>query len=103
MSEKRRVCYLTTIDNPYDPYDNWDDWYAYDESHGYSSCGLLARFSAASNEILLPSENLKAIEDAIDEIVTSPVNFQGIWMKLVKTVDPIHDRYEQNIGGGGSL
>ena len=34
---------LSTVDNPYDPRTDWDEWFNYDTTHGYNTCGLVAR------------------------------------------------------------
>ena len=63
---------LSTVDNPYDPRTSWNEWFAFDVSHGYNTCGLLARFVHSSNSL---SEALESeeIENAIDRIL----NFDG--------------------------
>lgn len=70
---------LTTYDNPFDPFTQWDQWYAWDEAHGYCSCGLLNRISFSSNE-LSPVDQYNAIQDAIDEITTE--NVSGMHTKV---------------------
>nr|DAM93234.1 MAG TPA: hypothetical protein [Caudoviricetes sp.] len=59
---------LSTVDNPYDPRTSWDEWFAFDTSHGYWTCGLLARFVDSSSSLSdeLDSEE---IENAIDRIL----------------------------------
>ena len=69
---------LSTIDNPYDPRTSWDEWFAFDTSHGYHTCGLLARFvySSSLSEELEDSE----IENAIDRILTfDGTNFYQVY------------------------
>ena len=63
----KSVPMLTTIDNPFNPFTQYDEWFQFDVEHGYNTCGLLDRFTNASNE-LSDSRNLEAIETAIDEI-----------------------------------
>ena len=72
---------ITTIDNPYDPFTQFNEWYAYDVSHGYNSCSLLARFANTSIDFNSEETNNK-IEDAIDRIV----NLNGVenYRKYVK-------------------
>lgn len=72
---------LTTIDNPFDPFTQFDEWYAYDESRGYHTCGLLARIAKSSNELTLAEEEI-IIRRAIDEIVR--LNILGIYKKVSK-------------------
>lgn len=70
---------LTTIDNPFDPFTQFDEWYAFDETHGYRTTGLLARVIVTSND-LSESDQDQAIEDAIDEIVNE--NVLGVYRKV---------------------
>ncbi len=52
MSNKpSNVWLLTTIDNPHNPFTEWSLWYLEDIRLGYDTCGLVARLSAASNNI----------------------------------------------------
>lgn len=65
---------LTTVDNPYNPAKQFDEWRAFDESHGYHSCSLLARV-AHTSEFFTDEVNEQIIEDAIDEIIEfDPLN-----------------------------
>ena len=60
---------LTTIDNPYNPYTHWDEWFAYDMSHGYNTCGYLARYSTllmTDDEATEERKNEEAVQAAID-------------------------------------
>lgn len=59
---------LTTVDNPYDPFTQFDEWYVWDITHGYNSCGLLARLAITSDN-LSDADNRLAINMAIDDIV----------------------------------
>lgn len=72
---------LTTIDNPFNPIDKFDDWYEYDESKGYCTCGYLARIVKTSDD-LSPKDQEKAIEDAIDEIIS--MNPDGFYKKVTQ-------------------
>ena len=76
----KKAVFLTTIDNPFDPNTQWDDWLKYDEDHGYYSTSYLARIVKTSDE-LSSTDNLLAIEQAIDEICE--LNILGIYTKLV--------------------
>ena len=78
---KRRKCYLTTRDNPYDPFEQFDSWFAFDISHGYNSCGLLARIAKTSDQ-LSDSENEQEIEEAIDWILKNDLTLN--YKKVVK-------------------
>ena len=59
---------LSTKDNPYNPFTQFDDWYAFDESHGYCTSGLLARIAKTSNE-LSDSMQESDTNEAIDTIL----------------------------------
>jgi hypothetical protein len=60
--------YLTTFDNPFSPFTHFTEWFVWDISHGYNSCGYLARVARTSSQ-LTDEENNAEIERAIDEIV----------------------------------
>lgn len=79
---KHRKCYLTTRDNPYDPFEQFDSWFAFDISHGYNSCGLLARIAKTSDQ-LSDRENEQEIEEAIDWILKNDLtlNFKKVVME----------------------
>ena len=64
-----KVHMLTTDDNPYNPFTQWPEWYMYDETSGHHTTGLLARMVKTSSE-MSEADQLKAIEDAMDEIVS---------------------------------
>lgn len=77
-----RKCYLTTRDNPYDPFEQFDSWFAFDISHGYNSCGLLARIAKTSDQ-LSDRENEQEIEEAIDWILKNDLtlNYKKVVME----------------------
>lgn len=76
----KRICYLTTEDNPWSPYTNMDEWFARDIMLGHSCCDILARVAKTSDS-LTEEENNQIIEEAIDEIVAN--DFENIYKKLV--------------------
>lgn len=76
-----RECMLTTFDNPYDPFKQFDLWWMYDTEKGYNSCAYLARI-AKTSDVFTEEENLKEIENAIDEIIK--YDFQNIYKKAIK-------------------
>ena len=78
-----KIVALTTVDNPYDPFDNFDKWFMYDNDHGYCSCGYLARV-ARTSDALTPKENMRALEEAIDDIVR--LDFMNVYKKATKEV-----------------
>lgn len=59
---------LSTVDNPYDPRTSWDEWFAFDTSHGYGTCGLVARLCTSTGSLSEELEN-EEIENAIDRIL----------------------------------
>lgn len=74
---------ITTIDNPYDYFDQFDEWLAYDMSKGYGTLEYLSRVSYSSNDLSL-SDEMEAIEQAIDEIIV--INVPNIYKKIIKDV-----------------
>ena len=72
---------LTTFDNPFDPFDEFDSWIQYDLDKGYNSCAYLSRIARTSDQ-LSDSENDKAIERAIDEIIR--YDFMNIYKKITR-------------------
>ncbi len=72
---------LTTTDNPYDPFDNYDEWWAYDFRVGHHTPGYLARIAVVSDE-LSEADQSRAIELAIDEIVSENIN--GLYKKVTR-------------------
>ena len=72
--------FVTTLDNPFSYFSQFDDWYAFDERHGYCTCGLVDRFAKTSNE-MSDKDIAEAINDAVDRIVK--LNPLGIYKKIV--------------------
>lgn len=72
---------LTTIDNPYSPFDQWNLWYAFDEQKGYHTTSYLARVANATFQ-LGEEEEMKEIDDAIDEIVA--FDLIGMYKKVYR-------------------
>jgi hypothetical protein len=70
---------VTTTDNPYNPFTDFDSWYAFDESHGYHTTGLLARLVFTSEELSDEDQDL-AIDLAMDEIIKE--NITGVYIKV---------------------
>jgi hypothetical protein len=69
---------LTTTDNPYSPVTQYDQWRVWDEAR-YNTNSLLARVVVSSPD-LSEADQIQAIEDAIDEIVTE--NVSGVHTKV---------------------
>lgn len=72
---------VTTIDNPYDYFTQFDEWYAFDISHGYDTCGYLARIANVASDMSEEVQN-RIINDAVDEICR--MNLLGIYKKVTK-------------------
>jgi hypothetical protein len=70
---------LTTVDNPFNPFTEFDQWLEYDISMGYNSASFLDRVAKVSYDLSEPDQ-LLAVQDAIDEIVTE--NVLGMWTKV---------------------
>ncbi len=70
---------LTTTDNPYNPFTQFDEWFAFDERHGYHTCGYLARITKDSSD-LSPEDQNYAVNQAIDEILK--YNIYGNYIKV---------------------
>lgn len=74
---------LTTIDNPHDPFDEFMAWFQWDAMSGYHTPSFLARVLQDSHE-LSDADELLAIEQAIDEIVSE--NVLGVYRKVQREV-----------------
>lgn len=70
---------ITTIDNPFNPHTHYAEWYAFDETQGYHTEGLLGRVVKTSSEMSEADQDL-AVASAIDEIVNE--NILGIYQKV---------------------
>lgn len=79
-----KATWVTTEDNPYDYFEDFDKWYQYDVSHGYDTCGYIARLAHTSSE-LPPAYNASEIERCVDEIIK--FNLLGNYVKVEKLVD----------------
>lgn len=63
-----RALWLTTEDNPYDFFEQFDQWYQYDTTHGYNTCGLIARLIPDDTSFDISREH-EAINDIICNFV----------------------------------
>lgn len=70
---------LTTFDNPFSPFTQFNEWFVWDTTHGYNSCGYLARIARTSSQ-LTDEENNIEIERAIDEIIS--LDFMNVYRKV---------------------
>jgi len=59
---------LTTIDNPFNPFTDWINWLNYDMTHGYNTCGRIARLTD-NVSLMTDEERYKDTENAIDFII----------------------------------
>ena len=85
-ADKRRLCRLTTIDNPIDPFEDYAKWRSMDKLLGWNTEQYVARVANTSSE--LPSVvNDEEIERAIDEIIR--FNPLHIHKKVVKIIDDV--------------
>lgn len=73
------VSMLSTIDNPFNPFDDYEAWLAYDLALGYDTSGFLGRIATLSDD-LSDSDQVMALESAIDEIVRE--NVTGTYIKV---------------------
>jgi hypothetical protein len=74
--------WVTTSDNPYDYFTEYDKWYEFDESHRYSTSGLVARIARTNNEF-----SDEQIEKDIERAVTDICRNGGLYLAMV-TDDP---------------
>jgi len=77
------VCFVTTLDNPYNYFDDFDNWYDFDTSHGYNTCQYVAGVTKTSGE-LSDRDRALAINQAVDDIVR--INVTGNYVKVRKTI-----------------
>lgn len=59
---------LTTNDNPWSFFDNFEEWFAFDISHNYNCCGIVARLSNVTKD-MTTKEKDAAIREAIETFV----------------------------------
>lgn len=79
-----KATFVTTLDNPFDYFTQFDEWYAFDTQMGYNTCAYLARIAKTSND-MSDHDRMKAINDAVDEIVR--FNLTGIYKRVVQNDD----------------
>lgn len=77
---------LSTSDNPFNPSTDFKAWLAFDTSRGYHTLPLLARVTITSNE-LSEADQLLAINDAIDEIISE--NVSGMHIKVPVVLESV--------------
>lgn len=64
LAKPYKALWLTTADNPYCPFEQFDQWYQYDTTHGYNTCGLVARLIPDD-----PSFDVQHENDAVNNII----------------------------------
>jgi hypothetical protein len=79
-----KATWVTTEDNPYDYFDDFDNWYQFDVSHGYDTCGYMARLLFTSPE-LSPALNASETERCVDEVIK--FNLTGNYKKVERMVE----------------
>ncbi len=75
------VCWVTTLDNPWNYWTQFDEWNAFDQEMGYNTNAYVARVCLASNE-MSDKEYEDEVERAVDDIVR--LNITGNYRKIVK-------------------
>lgn len=73
------VCYVTTIDNPYNPFTESDQWLTFDLAKGYNTNAYVARVGHFSTE-LTDEEYDYEVESTVDEICR--LNINGMYKKV---------------------
>jgi len=84
--------WITTEDNPFDPFDQFDEWYAFDEDHGYCTCGYIMRIAETSLS-QTDDESTDATNEACMEIAR--LNPNGMY-KLVRRTDLDEDEEDED-------
>ena len=90
---------LSTVDNPYDPRTSWDEWFAYDTTHGYHTCGLVARLCTSTDSL---TENLEVQKPSRQRTEAPQASAFGDWdlrrENIVRSTEtntaPAVERYE---------
>lgn len=83
LAKPYRALWLTTADNPYDFFEQFDQWYQFDTTHGYNTCGLIARFIPDDPSFDITKEH-EAINDIICRIKSiEPLNQYIIVGKMI--------------------
>lgn len=63
---------LTTLDNPYNPFTQYDEWFALDETRGYHTPGLLARYTITSDDLSDLDQEQAVKQGILDVIQLNP-------------------------------
>lgn len=81
MSTAQAERMLSTSDNPWNPWTQFKEWLAYDMKAGYFTLSYLARITVSSND-LSDHDQVRAVEDAIEEIIEFNIN--GLYVAVHK-------------------
>ena len=84
----RRLCMITTEDNPYNPLDDFGKWFKYDLLSGRNTVAYLGKFMFLDSS-LSDKDYDEEVERAVDEIVKH--NPLGIYKKVVKEIEVDYD------------
>lgn len=87
------VCFVTTLDNPYDYFTQFEQWYNFDTSKGYNTCAYVARICNASNA-MSDSDYEDEVERAVDEIIR--MNLTGNYRKITKVLIDSNDESNES-------
>ena len=81
---KRKICFLSTNDNPYNPIKEFDKWFEFDTSHQYNTLNYFGTFF--TQEDLISDELYdEEVERVCDEIVAQCP--RGDYIKVVEYID----------------
>jgi len=89
---KSLACAITTVDNPYDPFVQFDAWYNFDVNRKHTHademyvdcCSILDRYLTITDN-MSDSEQIAAIEDAINEVIKYDVN--NVYIKVKREIE----------------
>lgn len=90
----RRICMLTTEDNPYDPIEEFGKWHKYDLLCGRNTVAYLGKFMFLDSS-LCDKDYDDEVERAIDEIIK--YNPLKIYKKVVKEINVDYDDVDDDI------
>ena len=92
----RRLCMLSTVNNPYNPFTEFHKWYKFDQVYEEGCAQYLAKVCLADDE-MLPADYDEEVERAIDEIIE--MNPRKIYIKVVhEEEDPNYNDERMGLG-----
>lgn len=85
---KRKTCWLTTHDNPFDYFQDFTSWNLFDVQQGYNTCSLVDRI-LTKNNVMIESLTQKEIDEAIESVIDEIIQYDllDIYKKIVDTSD----------------